>query len=78
VNALKSIYNNVDDIDLYVGGLLEINQQEDGLLGPTFLCIIAENFLKVKYEDRYFYEAGKGTNPNPFTSGIFYLFVKHY
>jgi len=62
----------VDDIDLYVGGLLEINQQEDGLLGPTFLCIIAENFLKVKYEDRYFYEAGEGTNPNPFTSGIFY------
>jgi len=69
VNALKSIYNNVDDIDLYVGGLLEINQQEDGLLGPTCMCISAENFLTLKLEDRYFYEAGKGTNPYPFTSG---------
>jgi len=69
VNALKSIYKDVDDIDLYVGGLLEINQQNDGLLGPTFMCIIADNFLKVKYEDRYFYEAGHGTNPYPFTPG---------
>jgi len=66
---LNSVYNSVDDIDLFVGGLSEMNQQDDGLLGPTFSCIIAENFLKVKYEDRYFYEAGPGTNPNPFTAG---------
>ncbi len=69
MNALKTIYTNVDDIDLYVGGLLEINQQEGALLGPTFVCIIADTFLKLKYDDRYFYEAGIGTNPNPFTPG---------
>jgi len=69
VIALNYAYKNVDDIDLFVGGVLEINQQEDAVVGPTFMCIIAENFLKVKFEDRYFYEAGNGTNPYPFTPG---------
>ncbi len=69
VDAWSKIYKSVDDIDLYVGGVAEISQLGDGLLGPTFMCIIADNFLNLKFEDRYFYEAGEGSNPNPFTPG---------
>jgi len=74
VGVLSKVYASVDDIDLFVGGLAEINPLDDSLLGPTFMCIIADNFLKLKFEDRYFYEAGKGTNPNPFSPGIYYKF----
>lgn len=73
MNALNQVYESVDDIDLFVGGLAEINPLEDGLVGPTFMCIIAENFLKLKFEDRYFYEAGEGTNPYPFKPGWNYI-----
>ncbi len=69
IERLQKVYERVDDIDLFVGGLAEINPLDGSLPGPTFMCIIAENFMKLKYEDRYFYEAGKGTNPNPFTAG---------
>ncbi len=71
MNALNQVYESVDDIALFVGGLAEINPLDDSLLGPTFMCIIADNFLKLKFEDRYFYEAGKGTNPDPFSPGIY-------
>lgn len=75
---MNRIYRSVDDIDLFVGGLAEINPRGDGLLGPTFMCIIADNFMKLKYEDRYFYEAGKDTNPNPFTPGRHLILCQSY
>ena len=50
VGVLSKVYTSVDDIDLFVGGLAEKNPLDDSLLGPTFICIIADNFLKLKYE----------------------------
>ena len=68
MKSLASVYKSVDDIDLFVGGIAEINPLDDILIGPTFMCIIAENFKQVKVTDRYFYESA--ANPYPFTSGI--------
>ena len=57
VETLKSLYSNVDDIDLFVGGFLE-QKHRDSLLGPTFKCIIADTFARLKIGDRFFYDLG--------------------
>ena len=44
MRSLRSVYKNVADIDLFVGGLME-NKLAGGLLGPTFSCIIADQVL---------------------------------
>ena len=51
------MYSNVEDIDLYVGGLSE-RQVPGGMVGPTFTCLIADQFARLKEGDRFFYEHG--------------------
>lgn len=68
MKSLANVYKSVDDTDLFVGGIAEINPLDDILVGPTFMCIIAENFKQVKVTDRYFYESA--ANPYPFTASI--------
>ena len=40
ISALRSVYNSVEDIDLFIAGLME-KHVPGGRLGPTFSCIIA-------------------------------------
>ncbi|KAM3956103.1 LOW QUALITY PROTEIN: chorion peroxidase-like [Aphomia sociella] len=63
---LSSVYASPEDIDLWVGGLLE-EAVDGGVVGPTFAHILADQFARLKRGDRYFYEYGPDVNPGAFT-----------
>lgn len=65
-DKLASVYQSPDDIDLWIGGLIEA-ARGDGLVGPTFGDIIADQFSKFRQGDRYFYEHSPDINPGAFT-----------
>ena len=61
-------YDHVDDVDLFVGGIMEMEGsgcgdglsgfEQCGILGPVFRCIIGDTFRGLKFGDRYFYDLG--------------------
>jgi peroxidase len=55
LKALQSVYDHVDDIDLYVGGLAE-NLHGKATTGPTFWCLNKIQFTNFRHGDRLFYE----------------------
>lgn len=60
VAALSSVYESVDDIDVWVGGLAE-EHVPGAQLGPLFQRIIADQFQRLRDGDRYWYENGQFT-----------------
>ena len=52
---MVQIYQHPNDVDLYVGGLLE-SHVGTGALGPTFSCLIAEQFKRLRSGDWFWYE----------------------
>jgi hypothetical protein len=67
INVLRQTYKTVYDIDLLVGGALEMIENirnkpvdELPLVGPTFQCIMYEQFYRWKAGDYYFYSHDNG------------------
>ena len=54
IERLKSVYQSVDDIDLFIGMAAE--EPENALVGNTYRCLIADQFARLKKGDRYFYD----------------------
>ncbi|XP_046343574.2 thyroid peroxidase-like [Haliotis rufescens] len=53
---LEDIYESVDDIDLYSGGIAEIPNLP-AAVGKTYICLIGEHFKKLRDGDRFWFES---------------------
>ena len=54
--SFAEVYDSVDQIDLWIGGLAEMPINEDVLLGPTLGAIVSDQFARLRDYDRFFYE----------------------
>lgn len=69
IELMKSIYEDVEDIDLLAGLWLE-KLIPGGHVPPTFYCLVVEQLLRNIISDRHWYENSE--RPNAFT------LCKHY
>ncbi|XP_048759909.2 peroxidasin homolog isoform X4 [Ostrea edulis] len=60
---LQALYGHPDNIDLFVGGMAE-KPLDGGKVGPTFLCIIVDQFKRARDGDRFWYENPGVFEPN--------------
>ena len=56
--------SSVEDVDFYIGGLSE-DRDGEGIIGQTFSCVIADQFRRLRFGDRFWYE-----NDLPFPSRL--------
>ena len=52
---LEQLYGHPDNVDLWVGAIME-KAGNDAKVGPTFRCLLADQFKKLRDGDRYFYK----------------------
>jgi peroxidase len=52
---LSDLYGTVDDIDPWVGGLVE-DRTGDAMVGEFFLAVLADQFTRMRDGDRFWYE----------------------
>lgn len=55
LKALKYLYRDPEDIDLFVGAILE-NPVPGALVGSTFQCLLSHQFSLLRRSDRFWYE----------------------
>ena len=61
VEMLRQVYSHVDDVDLYLGGLME-KPMPGSLLGQTFSCIVADQMFRAVVGDRFFHSLHNSDN----------------
>ena len=54
-DLLMSIYTDINDIDLWIGGLAE-NHVNGGMLGELFSAIVGDQFSRLRDGDRFWYQ----------------------
>ena len=69
VASFERVYESVDQIDLWIGGLAEV-AIEGALLGPTIGAIVSDQFARLRDYDRFFYE-DQLANPESFLSTVY-------
>ncbi|XP_035789540.1 uncharacterized protein LOC118465419 [Anopheles albimanus] len=57
IKKLQAIYPTVNDMELFVGAAFE-TPLPGAVFGPTFSCIMTQQFLRARTGDRYFFETG--------------------
>lgn len=62
IAQLQTLYEDVNDIDIFIGGISE-RPKDGSLLGHTFLCIVGDQFARLRLGDRFYYENG-GLEPS--------------
>lgn len=85
ITQLRQNYKSVYDVDLIVAGAMEVisaakntSEQDLGFLGPTFDCIITQQFNRFKAGDFYFYShPGHFTDGKKFDFKFFVHFIDH-
>ncbi|XP_013400047.1 peroxidase isoform X2 [Lingula anatina] len=55
IAQLQSLYEHPDDVDSWSGGLLE-TRLPGAKVGPTFACLIGEQFQRLRTGDRFWFE----------------------
>jgi len=66
IDILRNLYGSVDEVDLFAAGVSE-KPVPGALLGPTFLCLVGDQFGRLRRGDRFFYE--EGNQPSSFKPG---------
>ena len=56
-DLLMSVYTDINDIDLWIGGLAE-NHVNGGMLGELFSAIVGDQFSRLRDGDRFWYQNG--------------------
>ena len=55
-SMLSELYETLDDVDLFSGGLSE-RPLDGALLGPTFACIVGRQFELLRSGDRHWFDS---------------------
>ncbi|XP_063241793.1 peroxidase-like [Bacillus rossius redtenbacheri] len=64
VEMLRRLYDDVHEVDLFVAAVAE-KPLPGALMGPTFVCLVGDQFARLRRGDRFFYE--EGGQPSSFT-----------
>lgn len=55
IELFQQAYDDVGEIDLWLGGISELSANHGGLLGPTFSFFIKDQFARAAAGDRFFF-----------------------